>query len=115
MGTSPTPKDEEHVELAWFVSVRCLSADVLQLQPERHHARRLCLDCPDHSWLRAVRIGQPSGRKRLQADFLRCHDFPSFTPWSTLPRMAATSSVMSMATGHQVMHRPQPTQPETPY
>ena len=31
------------------------------------------------------------------------------------PRMAATSSVMSIATGHQVMQRPQPTQPETPY
>ncbi len=28
-------------------------------------------------------------------------------------RMAATSSVRSMATGHQVMQRPQPTQPET--
>ena len=30
------------------------------------------------------------------------------------PRMAATSSVMSIATGHHVMQRPQPTQPETP-
>ena len=29
-------------------------------------------------------------------------------------RIAATSSVMSMATGHQVMQRPQPTQPELP-
>ena len=28
--------------------------------------------------------------------------------------MAATSSVMSIATGHQVMQRPQPTQPELP-
>ena len=30
-----------------------------------------------------------------------------------LSRMAATSSVRSMPTGHQVMQRPQPTQPET--
>ena len=29
-------------------------------------------------------------------------------------RIAATSSVMSMPTGHQVMQRPQPTQPEEP-
>ena len=29
-------------------------------------------------------------------------------------RIAATSSVMSIATGHQVMQRPQPTQPEVP-
>ena len=29
-------------------------------------------------------------------------------------RIAATSSVMSMPTGHQVMHRPQPTQPDVP-
>ena len=29
-------------------------------------------------------------------------------------RIAATSSVMSMPTGHQVMQRPQPTQPELP-
>ena len=29
-------------------------------------------------------------------------------------RMAAASSVMSMPTGHQVMQRPQPTQPEVP-
>src|SRR5271165_2271541 len=29
-------------------------------------------------------------------------------------RMSRTSSVMSMPTGHQVMHRPQPTQPEEP-
>jgi hypothetical protein len=28
--------------------------------------------------------------------------------------MAAASSVMSMPTGHQVMHRPQPTQPDVP-
>ncbi len=32
----------------------------------------------------------------------------------SLARMAAASSVMSMPTGHQVMHRPQPTQPEVP-
>ena len=30
------------------------------------------------------------------------------------PRIAAASSVMSIATGHQVMQRPQPTQPEVP-
>ena len=29
-------------------------------------------------------------------------------------RMARTSSVMSMPTGHQVMQRPQPTQPDEP-
>ena len=29
-------------------------------------------------------------------------------------RIAATSSVMSMPTGHQVRHRPQPTQPDVP-
>lgn len=33
-----------------------------------------------------------------------------FTP---SPPIAAASSVMSMPTGHQVMHRPQPTQPDT--
>ena len=32
----------------------------------------------------------------------------------SVARMAAASSVMSMATGHQVMQRPQPTQPEVP-
>src|SRR3972149_2442874 len=33
---------------------------------------------------------------------------------SSLARMARTSSVMSMATGHHVIPRPQPTQPEGP-
>jgi hypothetical protein len=32
----------------------------------------------------------------------------------SLARIAATSSVMSIATGHHVMQRPQPTQPEVP-
>ena len=32
----------------------------------------------------------------------------------SLARIAAASSVMSIATGHQVMQRPQPTQPEVP-
>ena len=32
----------------------------------------------------------------------------------SLSRIARTSSVMSMPTGHQVMQRPQPTQPEVP-
>ena len=32
----------------------------------------------------------------------------------SLSRMARTSSVMSMPTGHQVMQRPQPTQPDVP-
>ena len=36
----------------------------------------------------------------------------SVTP--SLCRIARTSSVMSMPTGHQVMQRPQPTQPEVP-
>ena len=33
---------------------------------------------------------------------------------AALVRIAATSSVMSMPTGHHVMQRPQPTQPEVP-
>ena len=33
---------------------------------------------------------------------------------ASLARMAAASSVMSIATGHHVMQRPQPTQPELP-
>ena len=32
----------------------------------------------------------------------------------SLSRIARTSSVMSMPTGHQVMQRPQPTQPDVP-
>ena len=37
----------------------------------------------------------------------------SVPPWAASPaRMATTSSVMSMATGHHVMQRPQPTHPE---
>ena len=37
------------------------------------------------------------------------------SPWPcSLARMAATSSLMSMPTGHQVMQRPQPTHPEVP-
>ena len=32
----------------------------------------------------------------------------------SVARIAAASSVMSIATGHQVMQRPQPTQPEVP-
>src|SRR5271166_4732857 len=36
----------------------------------------------------------------------------SSTDWVAL--MAAASSVMSMPTGHQVMQRPQPTQPDVP-
>jgi len=33
---------------------------------------------------------------------------------TSVARIAAASSVMSIATGHQVMQRPQPTQPELP-
>ena len=33
---------------------------------------------------------------------------------SSLVRMAVSSSVTSMPTGHQVMQRPQPTQPDVP-
>src|SRR6478672_8836212 len=42
---------------------------------------------------------------------------PGPGPSPTTPsvaRIAAASSVMSIATGHQVMQRPQPTQPEVP-
>jgi hypothetical protein len=42
------------------------------------------------------------------------HCFPSGHaggPPLSVARIAATSSVMSIATGHHVMHRPQPTQP----
>ena len=43
---------------------------------------------------------------------------PQWSPWpasrTSVDRMAPTSSVMSIPTGHQVMHRPQPTQPELP-
>ena len=40
------------------------------------------------------------------------HAAPRSPP--VVARMARTSSVMSMPTGHQVMQRPQPTQPEVP-
>ena len=36
------------------------------------------------------------------------------SPPCALRRMARTSSVMSMPTGHHVMQRPHPTQPELP-
>ncbi len=36
-------------------------------------------------------------------------------PPASVPNKACTSSVMSIPTGHQVMQRPQPTQPERPY
>ena len=35
-------------------------------------------------------------------------------PGRVSARMAATSSVMSMPTGHEVRQRPQPTQPDVP-
>jgi hypothetical protein len=37
---------------------------------------------------------------------------PSVAAGAAVARMAATSSVRSIPTGHQVMHRPQPTQPD---
>ena len=42
------------------------------------------------------------------ASAIRDEDRPS------VARIAATSSVMSIPTGHQVMHRPQPTHPDVP-
>ena len=39
---------------------------------------------------------------------------PSGAGPRSVARIAAASSVMSIATGHQVMQRPQPTQPEVP-
>ena len=41
--------------------------------------------------------------------------FAAAAPPPSEARIAATSSVMSMPTGHQVMQRPQPTHPEVPY
>ena len=39
---------------------------------------------------------------------------PAHRSCSPVARIAATSSVMSIPTGHHVMHLPQPTQPELP-
>ena len=49
---------------------------------------------PERRWRAASLTGRPPRRA------------PS------VARMAAASSVMSMPTGHQAMHRPQPTQPD---
>ncbi len=56
-------------------------------------------------------LGQQVG-DRLQA----ASSSPPSTgaPAPSVARIAAASSVMSIATGHQAMQRPQPTQPEVP-
>ena len=52
------------------------------------------------------------------AQFLRRHAAHRAPSWASASeasaRSAATSSVMSMPTGHHTMHRPHPTQPELP-
>ena len=66
------------------------------------------------------RIGRDSENLRLDVDDLDgigrpgiCRHVGRTMRHSALPRITATSSVRSIPTGHQVMHRPQPTQPET--
>src|ERR1019366_296523 len=56
------------------------------------------------------------GRRKRDVPLQFAQVFPwSFSPAEAVaPRMAPTSSVMSMPTGHQVMQRPQPTHPELP-
>ena len=71
--------------------------------------------------LPAVGIGTVSFRGTVGSDDMASfretlETFHVQSPWPcSLARMAATSSVMSMPTGHQVIQRPQPTQPLRPY
>ena len=55
------------------------------------------------------------GEERMRQDdaFKPLHD-QSSSGDVDVARIAAASTVMSMPTGHQVMQRPQPTQPEVP-
>ena len=53
----------------------------------------------------------------LTTSQLLCSSKPSvvfFSAVCSFSRMALTSSVISIATGHHVIHRPQPTQPDVP-
>ena len=58
--------------------------------------------------VRRVQPGEDRALRDLCVERLHAFPFPA------VARIAATSSVMSMATGHHVMQRPQPTQPELP-
>src|SRR5579875_9375 len=59
-------------------------------------------------------IPAQAGEERMLADDA-FKAFHGLSPQGgALSRMAATSSVMSMPTGHQVMQRPQPTHPDVP-
>src|SRR5579864_813476 len=53
---------------------------------------------------------------RISNEFLNAnHSPPRFvSSWTSVTRMAATSWVRSMPTGHHAIHRPQPTQPLLP-
>jgi hypothetical protein len=85
-------KGVEHVELPRLEAVRAPHFIVDEAHGERVYARGL---------------GSTRGNS-CRMYRVRSH---RFTEWA---RIAATSSVRSIPTGHQVMHLPHPTHPEVP-
>src|SRR5271166_3454462 len=59
-------------------------------------------------------------KRMFSENWFKCVNHAESLLWSggalteSLSRMAPASTVISIPTGHQVMQRPQPTQPETP-
>ncbi len=106
------PGQVDHVELTGLDVVLRLPLLVLELDREGRHARSLRLG-PTARSPDGGRAGRPEAKLAAGASGSRVHrgGHHAVAP----PRMAATSSVISIATGHHVMQRPQPTQPETPY
>ena len=66
----------------------------------------------EHAQMRLAHAGEE--RMRSEEEFVEVQGAGSGLVFAGDSRMARTSSVISIATGHQVMQRPQPTQPDEP-
>ena len=110
------PGHVNHVELTWLNVIAALPLLVLKLERKRRHARGFRSDREHIGRMRTERV-VASGRHARRSHRSGSGDRSGRGSHHAVvpPRMAATSSVMSIATGHHVMQRPQPTHPETPY
>src|ERR1035437_4117261 len=95
----------EHVELSGREVVSGSFGGINKVQRECGDAVSLWMDALN---LRRMRQhGVQRGGTRIESMISNAH-------LKALSRIACTSSVRSIPTGHHVMQRPQPTQPETP-
>ncbi len=105
-GSFTVAGDVQHVELSRLEMIAVLDFGIGELELESGHPFSLRDDLDDFRPVGQEQFIVVTGAVRGSIDERGGHAFTS-------ARMAATSSVRSIPAGHQVIQRPQPTQPST--